>query len=125
MRKDLDFCILFLDQYALLFSASVEDIIWPKLKGCLPAIIWLCSILCKPGTLDARKVKGKILICLRGDNARVDKGEQALLAGAVGMILANNKLSGNEIIPDPHVLPASHINYTDGVAVFRYVSGTK
>lgn len=71
------------------------------------------------------KVKGKILVCLRGENARVDKGQQALQAGAVGMILANNELSGNEIIADPHVLPASHINYTDGIAVFTYVNSTK
>ncbi|KAK3025522.1 hypothetical protein RJ639_042057 [Escallonia herrerae] len=80
--------------------------------------------LCKAGALDFKKVKGKILVCLRGDNARVDKGQQAALAGAVGMVLANNEVSGNEIIADPHVLPASHITYTDGVAVFHYISST-
>lgn len=87
--------------------------------------ILFCSLLCKAGTLDPEKVKGKILGCLRGDNARVDKGEQALLAGAVGMILANNELNGNEIISDPHVLPASHINFTDGSLVFAYINSTK
>ncbi|KAK3004434.1 hypothetical protein RJ639_020045 [Escallonia herrerae] len=80
--------------------------------------------LCKAGALDLKKVKGKILVCLRGDNARVDKGQQAALAGAVGMVLANNEVSGNEIIADPHVLPASHITYTDGVAVFHYINST-
>ncbi|KAI5340006.1 hypothetical protein L3X38_019280 [Prunus dulcis] len=83
------------------------------------------ALLCKAGTLDLKKVKGKILACLRGDSARVDKGEQALLAGAVGMILANDELSGNEIISDPHVLPASHINFTDGALVFDYINSTK
>ncbi|KAA8537257.1 hypothetical protein F0562_027056 [Nyssa sinensis] len=82
------------------------------------------AILCKGGTLDPEKVKGKILACLRGENARVDKGQQAALAGAVGMILCNDESSGNEIIADPHVLPASHINYTDGVAVFAYINST-
>ncbi|GER53378.1 subtilase family protein [Striga asiatica] len=81
--------------------------------------------LCKPGTLDPNKVKGKILVCLRGENARVDKGEQAALAGAVGMVLANNKASGNEILADPHVLPASQINYTDGLALFSYISSAR
>lgn len=71
------------------------------------------------------KAKGKILVCLRGDNARVDKGEQTILAGAVGMILANSEASGNEILADPHLLPASHINFTDGVAVFEYINSTK
>ncbi|CAK9151834.1 unnamed protein product [Ilex paraguariensis] len=83
------------------------------------------ALLCKAGTLDLRKVKGKILVCLRGDNARVDKGRQAALAGAVGMVLANDEASGNEILADPHVLPASHINYTDGVAVFSYINSTR
>ncbi|XP_021828137.1 subtilisin-like protease SBT5.4 [Prunus avium] len=82
------------------------------------------AMLCIGGTLDPQKVKGKILACLRGDTARVDKGEQAALAGAVGMILCNDKGSGNEIIADPHVLPASQINYTDGIAVFSYINST-
>ncbi|PON88007.1 Subtilase [Trema orientale] len=82
------------------------------------------AILCKPETLDPRKVKGKIVVCLRGENARVDKGQQVLQAGGVGMILANNELTGNEIIADPHVLPASHINYSDGITVFTYVNST-
>ncbi|KAK1353819.1 hypothetical protein POM88_052184 [Heracleum sosnowskyi] len=80
---------------------------------------------CKAESLDSDKVKGKILVCLRGDNARVDKGQQALSAGAVAMILANNDLSGNEIIADPHVLPASHITYSDGLAVYQYIKSTK
>ncbi|MFQ6642025.1 hypothetical protein Gotur_015659 [Gossypium turneri] len=72
------------------------------------------AILCQPGSLDPTKVKGKILVCLRGINARTDKGKQALLAGAVGMILANDEKSGNEVIADPHLLPATHLNFTDG-----------
>ncbi|KAG8655052.1 hypothetical protein MANES_05G206800v8 [Manihot esculenta] len=81
--------------------------------------------LCKPGALDPRKAKGKILVCLRGENGRVNKGEQALLAGAVGMILANDENSGNEIIADAHVLPASHINFTDGEALYAYINSSR
>ncbi|KAG6794277.1 hypothetical protein POTOM_003519 [Populus tomentosa] len=83
------------------------------------------ALLCKPGALDPKKVKGKILVCLRGENGRVDKGHQALLAGAVGMILANDENSGNEIIADTHVLPAAHVNFTDGEAVFSYLNRSK
>ncbi|TKY59961.1 Subtilisin protease SBT5.3 [Spatholobus suberectus] len=83
------------------------------------------AVLCQNGTLDPNKVKGKIVVCLRGINARVDKGEQAFLAGAVGMVLANDKTSGNEILADPHVLPASHINFSDGRAVYNYINSTK
>ncbi|KAK2388402.1 subtilisin protease SBT5.4 [Trifolium repens] len=83
------------------------------------------AVLCQNGTLDPNKVKGKIVLCLRGINARVDKGEQALLAGAVGMVLANDITTANEILADPHVLPASHINFSDGVEVFNYINSTK
>lgn len=93
--------------------------------GCQCNPIQSCSVLCQNGTLDPNKVKGKIVVCFRGINARVDKGEQALLAGAVGMVLANDKTTGNEIIADPHLLPASHINFSDGVAVFNYINSSK
>lgn len=83
------------------------------------------ALLCKHGALDRKKAKGKILVCLRGENARVDKGEQAALVGAIGMVLANDQTSGNEVIADPHVLPASHITYSDGIRVFSYVNSTK
>ncbi|GFQ02884.1 subtilisin-like protease sbt5.3 [Phtheirospermum japonicum] len=81
--------------------------------------------LCKAGSLDHNIVKGKILVCLRGDTARVEKSVQAALAGAVGMVLANDRDSGNEIITDAHVLPATHISYKDGLALFSYINSTK
>ncbi|KAI4366214.1 hypothetical protein MLD38_022118 [Melastoma candidum] len=83
------------------------------------------AILCKPGTLDPNKVKGKILICLRGLTPRLDKGVQARKAGAVGMILANDEADGEETKPDPHVLPVSHINYRDGLTVYAYYASTR
>nr|GMD07258.1 subtilisin-like protease SBT5.3 [Ipomoea batatas] len=49
------------------------------------------ALVCKPGTLDPEKVKGKVLVCLRGGIPRTDKSHQAALAGAVGMILANDE----------------------------------
>ncbi|POO02848.1 Subtilase [Trema orientale] len=83
------------------------------------------ALLCEPGTLDPKKVKGKILVCLRGVTARIEKGQQAALAGAVGFILANDEANGNDISADLHFLPASHVNYTDGQLVFAYLNSTK
>lgn len=88
-------------------------------------IFFYLRLLCKPGTLDPAKAKGKIVTCLRGDTARVDKGQQAALAGAVGFILCNDILSGNELIADPHVLPASQITYIDGQSVLSYINSTR
>ncbi|KAJ4982426.1 hypothetical protein NE237_033263 [Protea cynaroides] len=84
--------------------------------------------LCEPGSLDPKLVKGKIVVCgvgRRGGNSMVDKGEQVHLAGAVGMVLANDQSSGNEVIPDAHVLPASHLSYTDGLVLYAYLNSTR
>ncbi|XP_045792075.1 subtilisin-like protease SBT5.3 [Trifolium pratense] len=83
------------------------------------------AVLCKEGTLDPHKVKGKIVVCLRGESSRVEKGMQASKAGAIGMVLVNDAASGGEVIADPHVLPATHINFTEGVNIFSYINSTK
>lgn len=84
-----------------------------------------CSLLCEKESLDPEKVRGKIVVCLRGDNARVDKGYVVAQAGGVGMILANSEENGDELLADPHFLPASHITYTDGQSVYQYINSTK
>ncbi|XP_028771539.1 subtilisin-like protease SBT5.4 [Neltuma alba] len=81
--------------------------------------------LCLNGTLDPKKVKAKILVCLRGENARTAKGVEASRVGAVGMILANDAQSMDNTIADPHVLPASNINYEDGQYLYKYIKKAK
>ncbi|XP_031131231.1 subtilisin-like protease SBT5.3 isoform X2 [Ipomoea triloba] len=83
------------------------------------------ALVCKPGTLDPEKVKGKVLVCLRGGIPRTDKSHQAALAGAVGMILANDEYFGNDIEADEHFLPATHVTYSDGLAIFDYINKTR
>lgn len=84
------------------------------------------SEFCKVGTLDPNKVKGKILVCLLREIIGLSYAEeQALSAGAVGLILRNNKQRGNDIMAYAHLLPTSHINYTDGGLVYSYIKGTK
>ncbi|KAL5664868.1 hypothetical protein ACJX0J_024976, partial [Zea mays] len=81
--------------------------------------------LCMIGSLDPAKAKGKIVVCLRGINPRVAKGEAVKQAGGVGMVLANDASTGNEIIADAHVLPATQIKYRDGLLLYSYVNSTK
>ncbi|CAJ1941570.1 unnamed protein product [Sphenostylis stenocarpa] len=80
---------------------------------------------CLRGTIDPEKARGKILVCLRGNNPRVEKSLVALEAGAAGMILCNDEYSGNELIADAHLLPTSQITYKDGLAVYAYLNSTK
>ena len=46
-------------------------------------------------------------------------------AGGVGMILANAEENGDDISADAHLLPASHITYSDGQLVYQYINSTK
>ncbi|KAL5205752.1 hypothetical protein ABZP36_033961 [Zizania latifolia] len=81
--------------------------------------------LCIEGSLDEAKVEGRIVVCMRGKNARVEKGEAVRRAGGVGLVLANDEATGNEMIADAHVLPATHITYSDGAALLDYLNATR
>ncbi|EFJ37898.1 hypothetical protein SELMODRAFT_437460 [Selaginella moellendorffii] len=83
------------------------------------------SELCVVGSLDPEKVRGKIVACLRGENSRVDKGHNVLLAGGAGMILCNGPAEGNEILADDHFVPTVHVTYTDGAAIFSYINASE
>jgi len=75
--------------------------------------------------MDPSKVAGKIVTCLRGVNGRVEKGGVVKAAGGVGMILANNAASGDELLADPHLLPASMVSYTDGLRLLKYINDSR
>ena len=67
------------------------------------------AALCFPGTLDPAKVTGKLVVCERGVNARIEKSFVARDAGAVGMVLVNptpNSLNG-----DLHAIPTVHVGH--------------
>lgn len=82
--------------------------------------------LCKVGTLDPKKANGKIIVCLLKElDGLLYAEEEALSTGTAGLILANNKQRDNDIVPFAHLLPTSHINYTDGEYVYSYIKGTK
>ena len=67
-------------------------------------------------------MNGKILVCINLENPRTDKGQQAVLDGAVGMILAND-VEGDKFA-DAHVLPASHVDFNDTIYVINYINNT-
>ncbi|CAJ2651566.1 unnamed protein product [Trifolium pratense] len=61
--------------------------------------------LCRPGTLDPSKVKGKIVACDREGNIKsVAEGQEASSAGAKGMLLNNRPQQGKTSLAEPHVL---------------------
>jgi Subtilase family/Peptidase inhibitor I9/PA domain len=74
-----------------------------------------------PASLDPAKVAGKIVVCTRGTNARVDKSLAVLNAGGVGMILAN---SAGDLVAEAHSVPSVHVSAADGSAIKLYAATT-
>uniref|UniRef100_A0A7N0VKZ9 Uncharacterized protein n=1 Tax=Kalanchoe fedtschenkoi TaxID=63787 RepID=A0A7N0VKZ9_KALFE len=85
------------------------------------------ATLCKPGSLDSSKVKGKIVVCLRGTYDRIEKGLVVKKAGGVGYVLADDLEHKNAPLEETDLdfLPASHISYKDGQTLFNYIKFTR
>ncbi|KNA02984.1 hypothetical protein SOVF_213450 [Spinacia oleracea] len=79
------------------------------------------SNLCMPGSSDPSFVKGKVVLCDRGVNARVVKGEVVKEAGGVGMILANTAASGEELVTHSHLIPTVAVGMKVGDVIRVYV----
>jgi hypothetical protein len=76
--------------------------------------------LCFLGTLDPAKVNGKIVLCDRGVNARIDKSLEVKQAGGIGMVLTNTAPIG--VNADLHFVPTVHLESTDRAAVKAYAA---
>ncbi|CBI38832.3 unnamed protein product, partial [Vitis vinifera] len=77
---------------------------------------------CSSGTLSPALVKGKIVVCERGINGGVEKGQEVEKAGGAGMLLLNTASQGEEIRVDPHVLPASALGASASISIRNYTS---
>lgn len=88
------------------------------LPGADPAAVALCFAAVDNGgvaVLDPAKVAGKIVVCDRGANARVNKSLAVKQAGGAGMILVNT--NANSINADFHFVPTVHLAVTDRAGV--------
>ncbi|PHT59517.1 Subtilisin-like protease SBT1.7 [Capsicum baccatum] len=85
----------------------------------------LSSNLCLRGSLDQKMVGGKVVLCDRGVNYRVEKGLVVKEANGVGMILANTPEWGEELLADSHLLPAVVVGRKAGDVIREYVKTEK
>lgn len=112
-----------------------------SLSGALPATAPIVlgesvgSARCSQGTdLDfppsgisnpfpAGSLTGQIVVCDRGVQARIAKGNNVGLAGGAGMVLVN--VSDSEsLVADSHVLPAVHLDRASGAALKQWLRQT-
>ncbi|KAG0488990.1 hypothetical protein HPP92_007801 [Vanilla planifolia] len=101
-------------QYSLIYAGDAEVAGTPK----------NVSGQCLPNSLAKDKVKGKVVLCLRGVGLRVEKGVEVKRAGGAAIILGNGLSSGDEIPVDAHVLPASAVSSHNVVAILSYIWST-
>ncbi|WP_292038025.1 S8 family peptidase [Massilia sp. UBA6681] len=70
--------------------------------------------------LDASLVAGKVVLCERGNSARVDKSRAVAETGGAGMVLID---TANALVSEVHAVPTVHISLADGTALRSYVQG--
>ncbi|MCO5598931.1 hypothetical protein L7F22_053030 [Adiantum nelumboides] len=83
----------------------------------------LASLCADPALFNKSLVQGAIVFCDRGGGiARVLKGFVVQQAGGAAMILGNDEASGNELVADAHVLPATLVGHEDALTIKEYIS---
>ncbi|URD79419.1 subtilisin-like protease [Musa troglodytarum] len=75
-------------------------------------------------SLNGVDVRGKIVLCDRGDNSRLEKAEVVKSAGGAGVILVNTPEDAYSTVADPLVLPASNVPYVVGLKIKAYINST-
>jgi subtilisin family serine protease len=91
--------------------------------GADPAEVALCFAASDNAgvpVLDPAKVAGKIVLCDRGVNARVNKSLAVKQAGGVGMVMVNTSL--NSLNADFHFVPSVHASHLDRPALKAYAA---
>ncbi|WP_085873153.1 MULTISPECIES: S8 family serine peptidase [unclassified Nocardioides] len=77
--------------------------------------------VCTPGSLDAARVGGRIVLCDRGEIGRVDKSAAVARADGVGMVLVN--VAPGNLAADFHSVPTVHVDRTAGRTLKRWLAG--
>ncbi|TXG62769.1 hypothetical protein EZV62_009763 [Acer yangbiense] len=88
-------------------------------------IYYPLSRFCLDGSLNETEVKGKIVVCRKGNLSAYIQSENVKKAKGVGMILVNPKSGGDEQSVQPHIFPTARVGYTAGKYVRWYASTAK
>lgn len=103
--------------------APLIDSTYAGLPGANQTMVDLCYAAVDNGgvpVLDPAKVAGKIVLCDRGNTARVNKSLAVMEAGGIGMILVN--VTPSSINADFHFVPTVHLSDADRPALNAYAA---
>ena len=77
--------------------------------------------LCDPAVAFTGDITGKVVLCLRGGPARVEKSSAVAEAGGAGMVLYNVD-DVQDLLTDNHVIPSVNVSFSDGIAMKEYIA---
>ena len=77
--------------------------------------------VCTPGSLDAARVSGRLVLCERGGIGRVDKSSAVRQADGAGMVLVN--VRRGSVDADFHSVPTVHLDRADGQTLRHWLRG--
>ncbi|KAI9121593.1 hypothetical protein K1719_008626 [Acacia pycnantha] len=86
---------------------------------CYQGIVWTLE-----DSLDVEKVKGKIVVCLEGQDSGLHQSEEVKNNGGVGIIVRNDPEEGNDIPLDPYQIPSSAVAFEDTKKLIHYIRTT-
>ena len=98
---------------------AVENAGLPGVSATLLSQCYSASFNGGVPVLDPAKVKGKIVICTRGGNDRVNKSLAVKEAGGVGMIQVD---TGGGLVAEVHSVPSVHVTAQQGAAIRAYAN---
>jgi subtilisin family serine protease len=76
---------------------------------------------CKSEVAFSGDITGKAVVCLRGENDRVDKSRAVAEQGGAAMVLYN-PTDAQALVTDLHFVPSIHVNFTTGALVKAYIA---
>ena len=77
--------------------------------------------LCDPAVAFTGDITGKVVLCLRGGPARVEKSSAVADAGGAGMVLYNVD-DVQDLLTDNHVISSVNVTFSDGIAMKEYIA---
>lgn len=107
---------------APLVYAGAATIGLPKASDVLTKLCYAAVDNAGLPVLDPAKVAGKIVVCERGNNPRVNKSLAVKQAGGVGMILVNTSPADDGIVADVHSVPSVHLPAANLAAIQAYAT---
>src|SRR5690606_25664495 len=78
--------------------------------------------LCQSTTGNQAAFSGRIVVCDRGVNGRVEKSQNVAAQGAAGFVLVNDEPNADSLNGDEFAIPGVFITYADGQALKAWLA---